>query len=67
VSSDLARQIRKGGNLFTVTLLIDLYANPFVRTRMMTSYFIRALAALLDNGSQLLSALDDTSVANEFQ
>ena len=45
--------------MFLVTLLIDLFANPFVRTRMLTNYFIRALAALLDHGSLLLNALED--------
>ncbi len=34
---------------------------------MLTSYFIRALASLLDHGSQLTNALDDNTLPNKFQ
>ena len=47
---------------------MDIAANQIIRNRIFTAHFIRALAALLDNTTLLISSPDfDTKIAYEFQ
>lgn len=68
IAPDVAMQLKRGGNLFQITCIIDLHTNQIIRSRIMTSNFIRALSALLDNTSLLISSTEiSTQVAFEFQ
>ena len=52
-------QLEKGGNLFFITVILDLQTNQIIRNRMLNFPFIRALSSLLDN-TTLLIAMHDT-------
>ena len=61
-------QVRRGGNLFWVSALVDLITNQFLRNKVFTANFVRALACLLDNLSLLVGQADaDPALAFEFQ
>lgn len=54
--------------MFHVASIIDLSANQVIRNRIFTPLFIRALTALLDNTTLLISSQDfDAKIAYEFQ
>jgi hypothetical protein len=52
-------QLEKGGNLFFITVILDLQTNQIIRNRMLNFPFIRALSSLLDN-TNLLIAMHDS-------
>ena len=52
----MATQLKKGGNLFFVSVILDLQTNQLIRNRMLNYPFIRSLAALLDNTNVLIGA-----------
>jgi len=49
-----ATQLRKGGNLFFISVILDLQTNQLIRNRMLNYPFIRSLSALMDNTSVLV-------------
>lgn len=54
MSDQQATQLKKGGNLFFVSVILDLQTNQLIRNRMLNYPFIRSLSALLDNTSVLI-------------
>ena len=52
----MATQLKKGGNLFFVSVILDLQTNQLIRNRMLNYPFIRSLASLLDNTNVLIGA-----------
>lgn len=67
LNPDVASQIARGGNLFQVSSILDLTANQIIRSRIFTPLFIRALTALIDNTTLLISSQDyDAKIAYEF-
>lgn len=49
-----ATQLRSGGNLFFISVILDLQTNQLIRNRMLNYPFIRSLSALMDNTSVLV-------------
>jgi len=68
ISPDLSLQLSRGGNLFYLSILLDLQTNQIIRNRMLNQPFIRAIAALLDNSSLLINnaSQDSQTLAYEF-
>ena len=56
MSDQQATQLKKGGNLFFVSVILDLQTNQLIRNRMLNYPFIRALSVLLDNSSLLMAS-----------
>lgn len=55
ISRDQATQLKRGGNMFYISVILDIQANQVIRQRMLNYPFIRALSVLLDNSSVLMS------------
>ena len=54
ISREQAAQLKKGGSLFFVSVILDLQTNQLIRNRMLNYPFIRALSTLLDNTTILV-------------
>lgn len=54
ISREQAAQLKKGGSLFFVSVILDLQTNQLIRNRMLNYPFIRALSTLLDNTTLLI-------------
>lgn len=68
IDQSTVEQIRKFGNLFWVDALVDLITNQFVRSKVFSPNFIKAVACLLDNTTLLIAQPDfDTEAAFQFQ
>ena len=67
MSEQMATQLKKGGNLFFVSVILDLQTNQLIRNRMLNYPFIRSLAALLDNTNVLIGAscTSGSSISND--
>lgn len=54
MSEQQATSLRKGGNLFFISVILDLQTNQLIRNRMLNYPFIRSLSALMDNTTVLI-------------